>query len=197
MDHLRAGGLIGYPTETVYGFGGRMSAGALRRLAALKGRDPERPFLLLVSGAEAVPDLAWNEAARTLARTFWPGPLTLVLDDPERTFPGGVRSRTGTVAVRHSPHPLAAGLVERLGEPLTSTSANRPGEQPATDGAAALAAAVGLGAGPDVWVLDVGALPSSPASTIVDCSGPVVRILRAGAIPARRLRGALPEIDDT
>lgn len=196
VAHLRAGGLLGYPTETVYGFGGRCSADAVGRLAALKGRDPARPFLLLIAGAEAVPRLAWSEGARMLAAALWPGPLTLVLADPEGTFPVGIRSPAGTVAVRQSPHPLAARLVQRLGEPVTSTSANRAGERPATDGAEALAVAVGLGAGPDTWVLDVGRLPPSPASTIVDCSGRVPRIVRAGAVPAHRLRDALPEIDD-
>src|SRR5690606_20055887 len=115
-------------------------------------------------------------------------PLTLVLADPDGTFPPGVRSDAGAVAVRRTSHPVAARLVELLGEPLTSTSANPPGGEPAADGDAAFRAAVEAGAGGETWVLDAGPLPPSPPSTIVDCTGSPPRVRRVGAMPVRRLR---------
>ena len=191
VEHLRGGGLVAYPTETVYGFGCLLREPALARLVALKGRGADKPLLLLVPGRSAVAGLAWTEEARELAQVFWPGALTLVLGDPGGTFPAATRRRDGAVAVRESPHPLVRKLLALVGEPITSTSANREGEAPATDGDAALAVAEALGAGDEMWVLDQGALPASAPSTIVDCAGGEPRVLRAGATPAYRLRCVL------
>jgi L-threonylcarbamoyladenylate synthase len=195
VEHLRGGGLIAYPTETVYGFGCALTPNALARLAALKGRGPEKPALLLVPSAGAVPSLVWTHEAGELARAFWPGSLTLVLSDPEGSFPVGVRSAAGGVAVRQSSHPLARRLVELLGAPLTSTSANPPGGTPARSGDEAWDAAALLGAGEELWTLDVGRLPESAPSTIVDCTGVAPRVARAGQTPVRRIRCVLPRID--
>ena len=194
IEHLRAGGLLAYPTETVYGLGCLLREDALARLLALKRAGGEKPLLLLVPGKESVAGLAWTEEAAELAGVFWPGAVTLVLPDPEGRYPPAVRSREGNVAVRVSSHPLVRNLVALLGEPLTSTSANRPGEAPAADGETALAAALALGAGEELWVLDAGALPRSAPSTIVDCAAGVPRVLREGATPVRRLRCVLKEI---
>lgn len=195
-DHVRGGGVLVHPTETVYGFGSRTHGEGLERLRALKGLSADRPVLLLVPDRRSVEGLAWNGPARRLARAFWPGAVTLLLSDPDRTFPEGVRSDAGAVGVRRTAHPLTARLVEALREPLTSTSANPPGGTPARDGKTALDVARALGGGPRTWVLDVGALPPSAASTIVDCTGAVPRIVRAGATPVERLRRLIPEIDD-
>jgi L-threonylcarbamoyladenylate synthase len=197
VRHQREGGLVAHPTETVYGFGGRVEEAPLARLRELKRRDPHKPFLLLVPGVRSVRSLEWTDEARELARTFWPGSVTLVLRDRGRAFPPGVRSEQGTVAVRQSAHPLTRRLLELLEEPLTSTSANAPGGAPAASGAEAYAEAEALGAGMEMWVLDAGALSESSASTIVDCTGPAPRILRAGATPARRLRCVVPGIELT
>ncbi|MBW3535384.1 MAG: threonylcarbamoyl-AMP synthase [Gemmatimonadetes bacterium] len=193
--HLRGGGLAAYPTETVYGFGCALHGEALEALAHLKRREGHKPFLLLVSDASAVPALAWTDEARELARIFWPGSLTLVLADPDATFPEAVRSAAGGVAVRVSAHPVARTLTSLLDGPLTSTSANAPGMAPAGHGEAAMAAARALGADERMWVLDAGALPPSPSSTIVDCTGPTPAVLREGATPLARLRCVLPGID--
>ncbi len=195
VEHLRSGGLVAYPTETVYGFGCALVPGALERLLALKGRDPDRPLLLLVPEGDGTGDLRWTPEARELAATFWPGALTLVLADPEERFPPGVRSSAGGVAVRRTPHPVAAALVEALGAPLTSTSANRPGDTPALTAEEAEGAARSLGAGAETWVLDGGPLAPSPPSTVVDCTGPEIRVLRPGAVPPQRLRCVRPELD--
>lgn len=195
VEHLRSGGLVAYPTETVYGFGCALVPGALERLLALKGRDPDRPLLLLVPEGDGTGDLRWTAEARELAAAFWPGALTLVLADPNERFPPGIRSPEGGVAVRRTPHPVAAALVEALAAPLTSTSANRPGDAPALSAEEAEAAARSLGAGAEMWVLDGGTLAPSPPSTVVDCTGPEIRVLRPGAVPPQRLRCVRPELD--
>lgn len=194
VAHLRAGGVLAYPTETVYGFGAASTPEGVARVAALKRREADRPLLVLVPGAGAVDRLAWTEEARELATLFWPGAVTLVLGDPLGIFPPGIRSPAGSVAVRVSPHPLVRALLDRYGEPLTSTSANVPGTEPARSGTEALAAATALGAGEEVLVLDVGTLPGSGPSTIVDCSGPQPVVIREGTVPIHRLRCALPDI---
>jgi L-threonylcarbamoyladenylate synthase len=195
VSHVRAGGLVAYPTETVYGFGGSLRPRSLARLMELKARDPAKPFLLLVPSARAVERLAWTDEARELASVVWPGALTLVLGDPDGAFPSQVRNAAGAVAVRQSSHPLARRIVELLDEPVTSTSANLPGAPPASSGSDALAAAVAAGAGEEMWVLDAGALPESAPSTIVDCTGATARIVRAGRTPIGRIRCVLPRIE--
>lgn len=179
--HLREGGLIAYPTETVYGFGCALMPDPLRRLSRLKDRSPDQPFLLLIRNPDDVRELEWTDAARRLADAFWPGPLTLALADPGRRFPDAVRSRSGTVAVRVSPHPAACDVLHACGGPVTSTSANRPGEPPSLDADAA-GRAFGGNEG-EALVLDGGALPLSRPSTILDCSAALPRVLREGSLP--------------
>lgn len=191
--HVRAGGLLAYPTETVYGLGGGISEGAVADLRALKSREPTKPFLLLVPSRAAVGELRWTPAAEELARVFWPGALTLVLADPLGIFPPWV-SEPGkrAVGVRVSPHPVVVRLVAEVG-PLTSTSLNAPGERPAASGAEAVEVVRRLG-GRDVLVLDAGRLPPSGPSTVVDCTGEEPVVVREGSISIHRLRCAAPEV---
>lgn len=190
--HLRFGGLLAYPTETVYGLGGLVDDGPLRALAALKRRDADKPFLLLLPHARAAAGLAWNRCARALAERLWPGPLTLVLPDPGRSFPAQVRGAGGGVAVRVSPAPVVRQIMHEVGAPITSTSANPPGGEPALSGEAAREAARSLGADERLWVVDAGGIPPAPASAIVDCTGPDPVILRAGALDPSDLREIRP-----
>lgn len=183
--HLQAGGLIAYPTETVYGFGCALLPEPLRRLTRLKARGPDQPFLLLIRGPEDVPGLAWTDDARRLAEAFWPGPLTLALADPAHRFPDAVRGSSGAVAVRVSPQPATAAILAAAGGPITSTSANRPGQPPSLDAGAAARAFGAEVAG--ALVLDGGALPPSEPSTILDCAGPTPRLVRAGALPINEI----------
>ena len=196
VGHVRNEGLLAYPTETVYGFGGLAEPAALSRLERLKPRPRKKGFLLLLPTSDAAEGLAWNPVARALAEAFWPGPLTLILRDPECCFPPPARSPEGTVAVRVSPHPLTRTVVEALGAPLTSTSANVPGTPPAVTGAEAWEAGRAMGAGPELWVLDQGRLAPRPASTILDLSGPVPRVRRSGALDLKRIHEIVPEIDE-
>ena len=194
VEHVRLGGLVAHPTDTVYGFGGLATAAGVAALRRLKRRPEKRSALVLLPSPDAVPDLVWTDDARELASVFWPGALTLVLADPSGSFPPGVRSETGGVAVRVTSHPVTRMLVERLGVPLTSTSANAPGAPAAATGEEALAVARVAGAGKELWVLDAGRLSPSAPSTVVDCTGTAPLVLRAGATPVHRLRCVLPGI---
>ncbi len=190
--HLDQGGLLAYPTETVYGLGPRALPDDVHALARLKGRRPDKPFLLLVANrtmAEAR-GLAFNEAADALARAFWPGPLTLVLPGGGGRVPDLLRGPEQGIAVRWTAHAGMAALLAALDQPITSSSANRPGEPPAPGAAAILrdfAAAVADGT---LLVLDGGVLGNRPPSTVVDCTTMPARLVRPGAITRDALRRA-------
>lgn len=192
VAHLQAGGLLAYPTETVYGLGSRARAQEVQALARLKGRRPGKPILLLVADramAEAQ-GLGFNESASALARAFWPGPLTLVLPGGGGRLPDGLRGPEGGIAVRWTSHRGVARLVRALGEPVTSTSANLPGRPPAPGAEAIVrdfAPAVEAGT---LLVLDGGVLGNSPPSTVVDCTQPMPRLIREGALTLAELRRA-------
>jgi len=186
-DVLRAGGLIVYPTETLYAVGGAgLDPAAARRARLAKGRPDDKPLPLIVADAETARGLcrSWPAAADALAGRFWPGPLTLVLQASPRV-PVEVTAGTGTVALRVSGLPLARAISRAAG-PLVSTSANRAGEPPATTCGEALLAvgsAVAL-------ALDGGACTGAP-STIVDLSGDRPALLREGAVGWAELTGLL------
>jgi len=194
VAHLGGGGLLAYPTETVYGLGSRAVEADVAALANLKGRAASKPFLLLISGrpmAEAH-GLAFNASADALARAFWPGPLTLVLPGGSGRLPDLLRGPApeSGIAVRWTSHAGIAKLVTAMQSPLTSTSANLKGSQPAP-GAAAIArdfaTAVADGR---LLVLDGGVLGNRPPSTVVDCTQPEARLVREGAISVSALRRA-------
>ncbi|MDQ6831430.1 MAG: L-threonylcarbamoyladenylate synthase [Gemmatimonadota bacterium] len=196
IAHLNNRGVLGYPTETLYGFGTAVDGDSVERLVELKGRPAGKPFLLLISSSDMVTrfDLRLNPAAARLAARHWPGPLTLVLPGGERRVPERLRGPEGGVAVRWTSHPAIQRLIAAYGDPITSTSANRPGSPPAMS-AAEIA---------DQWgdamrrgilrVLGGGTLlPSSP-STVVDCVGRRPRVIRPGAISSATLRESVPDL---
>lgn len=190
VAHLRKGGLLGYPTETVYGLGSRAVTADLEALAAIKGRPPRKPFLLLVASRPMAEScgLVFTAAARVLADEFWPGPLTLVLRGGEGRLPEGLRGPEGGVAVRMTSHDRIRHLIATMGAPLTSTSANRPGGRPApgVEGLHDLFRdAVEDGS---LLLLDGGVLGDVPPSTLVDCTVVEPSIIREGAIPRNELR---------
>lgn len=185
IGHLKDGGLVAYPTETVYGFGCLVRDDAVTALAALKARESAKPFLLLILEAGDLPGLEWSPSATRLAERFWPGALTLAIP-VHGAFPSRILSSEGAVAVRATPHESLRALLEMLGEPITSTSANLPGRPPATSAEEAGAVLAELGRS-DVLVLDGGQLPASAPSTVVDCSREPPRLIREGAITAEAL----------
>ena len=180
---LRRGGLVVYPTDTLYALGANPhNAEAMRRLFAAK----QRPAGLPVS--VAVPDL---NAARTLAvippraevlTDGWlPGPVTLLFR-PAAGAPASILSAEGTVAIRVPRHPIALMLAKRFG-PITATSANLHGKPPPVE---AWQAQEQLGESVDLYV-DAGPCPLGRESTVVDLTGSEPRVIREGAVSAARL----------
>jgi len=196
LTHLRDGRILAYPTETLYGFGTMIDNDAVERLVALKRRPPAKPFLLLISDTPMLSRLGLHltHPAAMLAARHWPGPLTLVLPGGERRIPDRLRGPEGGVAVRWTSHPGLQRLIAALGDPITSTSANRPGEPEATSAREVLTQFPAAIASGDVLLLDAGKLGTDTASTVVDCTGKRPRVIRPGAIPAAVLRESVPDL---
>lgn len=194
--HLERHGVLAYPTETVYGFGGAIDSASVNRLVALKKRPDGKPFLLLISSSAMIDRLSLHlsKSAGMLAARFWPGPLTLVLSGGEGRVASRLRGPEGGVAVRWTPHPGLQRLISAMGDPLTSTSANRPGQPPAMSAASILEAWRQEIARGVLRLLDGGTLQPSPPSTVVDCTGRHPRVIRPGAISVETLRAAVPDI---
>jgi L-threonylcarbamoyladenylate synthase len=196
IAHLQAGGVLAYPTETVYGFGGAVDYESVERLVKLKRRPSAKPFLLLISASEMLTRLGLHltsSAARIAAR-HWPGPVTLVLPGGQRRVPDRLRGPEGGIAVRWTPHPGLTRLIQAYGDPITSTSANLPGVPPAMSATEILqqwSDAVTRG---KIRVLDGGRLQPSNPSTVIDCTGQRPRVIRPGAVPAALLRESAPDL---
>lgn len=196
IDHLAARRVLAYPTETVYGFGTAVDHDSVEALVQLKGRPPGKPFLLLINNPAQIArlDLHLPTYASTLAARFWPGPLTLVLGGGDRRVPPRLRGPEGGVAVRWTPHAGLQRLLTAYGEPITSTSANRPGVPPAMTAAEIVdqwPEAIHRGS---LYVLDGGRLAPSRSSTVVDCTGQRARVIRPGVLTAARLRECVPDL---
>lgn len=177
-ERLRRGEVIAFPTDTLYAVGVRAGdLAAVRRLYEVKRRPAGQPMVWLVTGRGQVEGSALvSSAAGDLMRRFWPGPLTLVL-------PAKGVAQGATLAVRAPDHEVALALLEALGEPIASSSANPAGRPPPVDADQVIA---GIGDWIDL-VVDGGACRIGRPSTILDLSGEVPRILRLGAIPASEL----------
>jgi L-threonylcarbamoyladenylate synthase len=193
---LRDGGLVAFPTETVYGLGadGRSEA-AVARIFAAKGRPADNPLILHVADFEAAAALWEAEPARLarargLAEAFWPGPLTLVLPKAAG-IPDNVTAGQDTVAVRVPDHPVALALLRAFGGPLAAPSANRSGRPSPTTAAHVLATLDGrIDA-----VLDGGATTVGVESTVLALAGARPRILRPGDVTGEHLAPFLPDLD--
>jgi L-threonylcarbamoyladenylate synthase len=178
---LRSGGLVVFPTDTFYGLAAdpRQLTG-VERVFGTKGRPAAAALPLVAADIEQVQAAAarLTEWTLRLARRFWPGPLTLVVDAADIVV-APVHGGTGTIAVRVPDHAVARGLAAHVGFPVVSTSANRSGEP-----AVATVDAVVLTIGDLVdIVLDGGPTPGAGPSTIVDARGSHPILVRAGAIP--------------
>lgn len=186
---LRAGQLVAFPTETVYGLGAdARSEAAVRLIYEVKGRPQTNPLIVHVPSVDEARALAatWPAEATELAARFWPGPLTLVLPRGGG-LPAAVSAGLQTVALRVPGHPVALALLSACGLPLAAPSAN-PSERLSPTTAAHVAA--GLPAVP--LILDGGPCRLGLESTVVDLCGERPRLLRPGALPLLRLRAALP-----
>lgn len=184
---LRAGRLVAFPTETVYGLGGNaLSDAAAAAIYVAKGRPSFNPLIVHVASLEAAKRHAlFNTVALRLAEQFWPGPLTLIL--PRRTdcaLSLLVSAGLDSVAIRAPAHPLARALLEATQLPLAAPSANRSGHVSPTEAEHVrdeLGDRVGM-------ILDGGPCPIGVESTVVDVTGDAPVILRPGSITVEQLR---------
>jgi L-threonylcarbamoyladenylate synthase len=189
VDVLRRGGLVGLPTETVYGLAADAENElAVRRIFAVKGRPSTHPLIVHLASAEAVRGWVGRlpPEAELLASAFWPGPLTLVLPRSTRAS-DAVTGGQGTVAVRVPAHPVALAVLQAFGGGLAAPSANRFGRVSPTRAAHVLA---DLGGEVD-FILDGGPCSVGVESTIVDLSGPEPVLLRPGGVGLEALQGVL------
>ncbi|MEY9211101.1 threonylcarbamoyl-AMP synthase [Thermobifida halotolerans] len=179
---LRGGGLVAFPTETVYGLGAdAANPSAVARIFAAKGRPADHPLIVHVASAATARDWAasFPESARALADAFWPGPLTMVLPRSERV-PDAVTGGRPTVGLRVPDQPVARALLERFGGGVAAPSANRFGRVSPTTAAHV---AADLGERVDL-VVDGGPCAVGVESTIVEIDGDRLAVLRTGAVTA-------------
>jgi len=187
LEALQGGGLVAFPTDTVYGLGALVQIPeSIQALYTVKGREVAKAIPLLLGDPEEMRRvaLAVSPMARRLAERFWPGPLTLVL--PKHPSLPAELSSQATIGVRMPDHPVALALLRVTG-PLAVTSANRSGEASAVTAQEVveqLGGRIGL-------VLDGGQTPGGVSSTVVDCSGDTPVILRQGPISLEELQQAL------
>jgi len=183
---IRAGELVAFPTETVYGLGGdAANEAAVARIFAAKGRPRFNPLIVHVPGlAEAEVLAAFDERARLAARRFWPGPLSLVLPRrPECGLSLLASAGLDTVALRAPAHPVAQALLRAAGRPIAAPSANRSGRVSPTT-AAHVAAELGDRV---ALILDGGPCSVGVESTVLDLTGAVPTLLRAGGVTLEQL----------
>ncbi|GAA4961887.1 L-threonylcarbamoyladenylate synthase [Yinghuangia aomiensis] len=186
---LRAGGLVAFPTETVYGLGANAEdPAAVARIYQAKGRPPSHPLIVHLGGAEQLGDWVDGvpETARLLAEHFWPGPLTLVLRRGGRVSPAATGG-LDTVAVRVPDHPVARALLAEFGGGVAAPSANRFGSISPTT---ADHVRTELGDAVD-FVLDGGPCEVGVESTIVDATGDAPAVLRPGGVAREELEAVL------
>src|SRR5208283_4831001 len=186
---LRAGGLVAFPTETVYGLGANaLDAEAVARIYAVKGRPGTSPLIVHVASIDMAQSLVanWPENANRLARRFWPGPLTLVLEkqlENQPAIPAIVTAGLPTVGLRMPAHPIALALIRAAGVPLAAPSANRFGELSPTT-----ADHVRRSLGSDVdFILDGGPCQVGIESTVLSLTEPKPILFRPGGISRTEL----------
>jgi L-threonylcarbamoyladenylate synthase len=190
-EAIRDGGIIIYPTDTLYGLGAdALSDEAVAKIYAIKGRDPHKPIHAIVDSLEMAERYAHlNGTARVLAKNFLPGPLTLILKK-KTGIDTGIAKGIATFGIRIPDNAFCIALARAYGAPITTTSANMSGMQPERTVEKILAQMIGA----DIaLVVDAGEIPMSAPSTVVDCSGERPLILREGAISANDIWMALAE----
>ncbi len=191
-DVIKQGGLVAFPTETVYGLGADgLSGQAVRGIFTAKGRPPDNPLILHIADTAMLGEITTNVPvkARLLMDAFWPGPLTLVLEKTP-AVPDEVTAGLSTVAVRMPQHPVAQMLITLSGRPLAAPSANISGRPSPTVAEDVLEDLEGRIQG----VIDGGAARVGLESTVVDCTLPVPVVLRPGRITLEQLSLVIGEV---
>jgi L-threonylcarbamoyladenylate synthase len=189
LEACRRGEVIVFPTETFYGLGAdALNENAVARIVSLKGRNPDSPIAVIVADREMLSQIVSEvpPAAQKLIDRFWPGPLTLVLPAKEG-LPALLLNREGKIGVRVSSHPTAARLTRELGRPLTATSANLSGQEPARTIQQARAYFLDR---IEIY-LDGGTLSGETGSTVAEVIKGKLRIIRAGEISSQELEKAI------
>jgi L-threonylcarbamoyladenylate synthase len=196
IDHavrvLKSGGLVAFPTETVYGLGARLSdKKAIRKIFEIKGRPSDNPLIVHIHDkkqlkllAQEIPDLA-----KKLMEQFWPGPLTFVLKKTT-AVPSCATAGLKTVAIRMPSHPIAYRLLKELNEPIAAPSANRSG-RPSTTRYKDVCKELGDRV---ESILDGGKTKFGLESTVLDVTVHPFRILRPGSVTAEELNKVVPNI---
>jgi L-threonylcarbamoyladenylate synthase len=190
---LKNGGLVAFPTETVYGLGAdARSADGVRKIYAAKGRPPTNPLIVHVAGVAMAKLYAaeWPDTARRIAQRYWPGPLTLVLPR-YRTIVPDVSAGLDTVGLRMPNHKLALELIQRFDGPLAAPSANRSNHISPTT---AQHVRDDLGSAVD-FVLDGGPCTVGIESTVLDLTLPRPKILRPGGITRAQIEKLIGPVD--
>jgi len=194
IELLRKGGVVAFPTDTLYGLGADFSSrSAVQRVLNIKGKPEHMGLPLLLSGADELSQVTRDvpEEVWLLIRRFWPGALTLVV--PRLSIVSDlVTGGRDSVAVRVPDHPVPRALAHGLGRPITGTSANRSGQPSALT---AEEVQQQLGTSVDL-VIDGGAAPLGLQSTIVDATGRMPKLLRAGAVSLSAIQSVYPEITE-
>ena len=183
---IRAGELVAFPTETVYGLGAdALNADAVKRIFEAKGRPGDNPLIVHISAVEQLSPLiagAPSPTARRLMDACWPGPMTLIFPKSER-IPAAVTAGLDTVAVRYPVHPAAQALIDAARRPVAAPSANRSGRPSPT----AAAHVMEDRAGRIPLILDGGPCDVGLESTVIDVTGETPRILRPGGVTPERI----------
>lgn len=191
---LRAGELVAFPTETVYGLGAdALNGEAAARIFAAKGRPADNPLIAHIAGESGLAGLIAGEpcaCARKLMRAFWPGPMTLIFPKSPRV-PREVTAGLDTVAVRMPSHPVARALISAAQTPIAAPSANRSGRPSPTTAAHVLEDMEGR----IPLILDGGPCEVGLESTVVDVTGARPRILRPGGVTLEMLEGVVGDVD--
>ena len=191
---LRAGELVAFPTETVYGLGAdALNGEAAARIFAAKGRPADNPLIAHIAGESGLAGLIAGEpcaCARALMRAFWPGPMTLIFPKSPRV-PREVTAGLDTVAVRMPSHPVARTLISAAQTPIAAPSANRSGRPSPTTAAHVLEDMEGR----IPLILDGGPCEVGLESTVVDVTGARPRILRPGGVTLEMLEGVVGDVD--
>jgi L-threonylcarbamoyladenylate synthase len=190
-DNLMRGGVIAIPTDTVYGIAvDATNPDAVQKLYELKGRDTDKAIPLLIHTIRLLEEIAPGlvEEARALAKVFWPGPLTLVLPRQANTFEAVTTS--DTIGVRLPDNFVALSVISMVGRPLAVTSANPSGKEPAETGEKV---AEYFGSELDI-ILNAGAVPGGPVSTVLNVAVSPFEILREGKISRDQLAKLLPNM---
>ena len=186
---LKGGGVIAFPTDTFFGLGANpYNTKAVDKIYSIKGRDPEKPLLLLIDSTLKLDGLVEeiSEASAKLIESFWPGPLTMLFK-PKHTIPKNIT--TGLIGIRQPGNLITRKILAGLNYPLTAPSANVSGEDPTTT---AEQVKDRLGNKVDL-ILDAGICRGGEPSTLVDTTKTPVRLVRAGAINFKSIQESLNE----